>query len=132
MCSIVVSIFYFKGVFPQNDKLVVSAIKWRFDCYECVCTYITEDQLMLLIYSRCGLWLLYGLQKPDHNIVLVNIVGVVLMSSYVLVFYVYTLKKSVVLKQAAFMGVILFTIILYSITSDDYQIVSNRLGKLMI
>lgn len=76
------------------------------------------------------MWLLYGLIKPDYNIVLVNVVGMVLMTAYILVFYIYTMKKTAVLKQTVFMGTLLFSIIAYSITSDDHQLVINRLGML--
>ncbi|KOB71214.1 Sugar transporter SWEET, partial [Operophtera brumata] len=46
-----------------------------------------------------GLWLLYGLTKHDDKIIFVNIIGIVLMLLYVIVFYKYTLKKSSLLKQ---------------------------------
>lgn len=47
----------------------------------------------------CYLWYLYGSYKNDNVIMIVNIVGITLMIIYTAVFYIYTFKKSVVIKQ---------------------------------
>ena len=41
----------------------------------------------------CSLWLLYGILKDDWSIKLVNAFGSVCFSFYIIVYYIYTVKK---------------------------------------
>ncbi|KAM3963410.1 sugar transporter SWEET1 [Aphomia sociella] len=75
-----------------------------------------------------ALWLLYGLTKHDDKIVLVNTIGITLMASYTVVFYIYTFKKSSLLKQIfVTMSLIIFFIGYVSI-EEDIKLLLSRLG----
>lgn len=81
-----------------------------------------------LFFYRCGLWLLYGLTKQDNKIILVNAIGIFLMISYIVVFYLYTFKKSSVLKQFLLsLAIYIFTIGYMSVEVDN-EILLSRLG----
>ncbi|XP_063822247.1 sugar transporter SWEET1 [Ostrinia nubilalis] len=77
-----------------------------------------------------GFWLLYGLTKHDDKIVLVNAIGVTLMASYTAVFYVFTFKKSSLLKQIFVILSLLLFIIVYAYTEEDSEKLLGRLGLL--
>ncbi|XP_022117103.2 sugar transporter SWEET1 [Pieris rapae] len=81
-------------------------------------------------FFSCSIWLLYGLTKEDGNMILVNVVGVVFMVAYTIVFYLYTFKKSVVLRQAYItVGSCMF-MIWYVNIEEDSELLLNRLGLL--
>lgn len=62
--------------------------------------------------------------------ILVNVVGVIFMVAYTIVFYLYTFKKSLVLRQAYItVGSCMF-IIWYVNIEEDNEVLLNRLGKL--
>ncbi|KPJ04540.1 Sugar transporter SWEET1 [Papilio xuthus] len=78
----------------------------------------------------CGVWFLYGLAKRNDKIVIVNTVGLILMISYTTVFYIYTFKKSAVLRQCTCI-IILFLILLgYISVEEDNENLVIRLGTL--
>ncbi|CAH1646184.1 unnamed protein product [Spodoptera littoralis] len=76
----------------------------------------------------CCLWYLYGSYKNDNVIMIVNIIGITLMISYTAVFYKYTFKKSVVLKQMLCLLIFLTFIISYTYIEDDSQALYVTLG----
>lgn len=77
-----------------------------------------------------ALWILYGLTKHDNKIVFVNVIGVTLMFAYTAVFYIFTFKKSSVLKQIfAMVAFIIFTLGYVSV-EDDNELLLGRLGEL--
>ncbi|XP_032514092.1 sugar transporter SWEET1 isoform X2 [Danaus plexippus] len=79
-------------------------------------------------FLSSGLWLLYGICKPDSKIIIVNVVGVLLMLSYSIVFYVYTFKKSSVLKQSLVAIILYLVMVVYMSTEIDNEILLVRLG----
>ncbi|CAH0604569.1 unnamed protein product [Chrysodeixis includens] len=76
----------------------------------------------------CCLWFLYGLLKHDNIIVLVNIIGITLMTSYTAVFYIYTFKKSTVLKQVFCTIALISLVLCYIFTEDDNEALFATLG----
>ncbi|KAJ8722832.1 hypothetical protein PYW07_004012 [Mythimna separata] len=74
------------------------------------------------------LWFLYGLVKHDNIIILVNIIGITLMISYTVVFYIYTFKKSTVLKQVVGAVAFVIFILCYAVTEDDKAVLFSTLG----
>ncbi|XP_072943613.1 sugar transporter SWEET1 [Epargyreus clarus] len=76
----------------------------------------------------CNLWLLYGLAKPDNIIVFVNTIGISMMISYVIVFYIFTLKKSHVLREILITVTTSLFIIGYFCVEDDNELLLRRLG----
>ncbi|KAI5636290.1 sugar efflux transporter for intercellular exchange domain-containing protein [Phthorimaea operculella] len=78
----------------------------------------------------CSLWLMYGITKNDGKIVLVNFVGITLMIVYTYLFYMYTIKKSAVIKQFLItVGLFLF-VLLFASAQEDKQALQNVLGWL--
>lgn len=76
----------------------------------------------------CCLWFLYGLVKQDNLIILVNLIGEALMIVYTIIFYVYTFKKSTVLKQILItVGYVIFMIV-YVTVEENNEILLTRLG----
>ncbi|XP_026758068.1 sugar transporter SWEET1 [Galleria mellonella] len=75
-----------------------------------------------------ALWLLYGLTKHDDKIVLVNTIGVSLMVSYTVVFYIYTFKKSSLLKQIFVTVSLIIFFIGYVSIEEDNELLLGRLG----
>ncbi|CAK1552179.1 unnamed protein product [Leptosia nina] len=81
-------------------------------------------------FFSCSIWLLYGLTKNDGNMILVNVVGVIFMIAYTVIFYLYTLKKSLVLRQSyVTVGLCLF-MMGYVNVEEDNEVLLNRLGTL--
>ncbi|CAH0701923.1 unnamed protein product [Spodoptera exigua] len=76
----------------------------------------------------CCLWYLYGSYKKDDVIILVNIIGITLMVIYTAVFYIYTFKKSTVLKQILCLLFFLSFVICYINVEDDIQALYVTLG----
>ncbi|VVD02923.1 sugar transporter SWEET1 isoform X1 [Leptidea sinapis] len=79
-------------------------------------------------FLSCSIWFLYGITKYDGNLVLVNSVGVILMVSYIVVFYLHTLKKTAVLRQAYIaLGLCVFAIV-YAYNEEDNDTLLEYLG----
>ncbi|CAH0720681.1 unnamed protein product, partial [Brenthis ino] len=81
-------------------------------------------------FASSGVWLLYGMAKQDNKIVFVNAVGVILMASYVIVFYLYTFKKSSVLRLILLTLVFYGFIMGYMSVELDNEVLVNRFGLL--
>ncbi|CAG5012397.1 unnamed protein product [Parnassius apollo] len=77
-----------------------------------------------------GIWLLYGFTKHNDKIVMVNTIGVTLMISYTVVFYIYTFKKSMVLRQITFTIILFLFIFGYVSVEEDNEVLLSRLGLL--
>ncbi|XP_026329659.1 sugar transporter SWEET1 [Hyposmocoma kahamanoa] len=94
----------------------------------------TTGEASVLPFLSCILsslfWLLYGHVKHDEKIILVNVIGIILMSAYTGVFYVYTLKKTIVVKQCVASCVIFICIISYISGDKDHETFFNHLGIL--
>ncbi|CAB3242002.1 unnamed protein product [Arctia plantaginis] len=76
----------------------------------------------------CFLWLLYGLVKKDNVILLVNMIGITLMIAYTIVFYIYSFKKSTVLKLLLLTFLCMTIMIVYVNMEEDYDLLRGRLG----
>ncbi|GJQ87327.1 hypothetical protein Trydic_g17375 [Trypoxylus dichotomus] len=74
------------------------------------------------------LWFRYGLLIDDFSLIFVNTVGSLLFLSYVVLFYCYTLKKVVVVKQFTGCTFFLVVAVLYSICDEDILIVRRNIG----
>lgn len=66
--------------------------------------------------------------KQDNKVVFVNVVGVILMASYVIVFYLYTFKKSSVLRLILITLVFYGFIMGYMSVELDNEVLVNRFG----
>lgn len=65
-------------------------------------------------YSRCSLWLKYGLLTNEASVVLVNIAGTCLMFCYTIIFYVLSTNKKVILRQFATVLLVLVSVVAYT------------------
>ncbi|XP_063620131.1 sugar transporter SWEET1 [Cydia splendana] len=75
-----------------------------------------------------ALWLMYGITKDDSKIILVNIIGITLMTLYSLVFYMYTYKKSTTFKQMVFTMGLVVSSVGYLRFEEDKETLLGRLG----
>ncbi|XP_075970078.1 sugar transporter SWEET1 [Anticarsia gemmatalis] len=76
----------------------------------------------------CCLWFLYGLVKQDNLIILVNMIGLTLMVAYTIVFYIFTFKKSTVLKQGLLTLAYVIIMVIYVTFEEDNDVLLVRLG----
>ncbi|XP_023950357.1 sugar transporter SWEET1 [Bicyclus anynana] len=81
-------------------------------------------------FLSCGIWLLYGLTKDDNVVIFVNSVGVVLMISYIYLFYIYTHKKSSLTKQFLVTLLLYLALMGYFSVETDNEILLRRVGLL--
>ncbi|XP_041977641.1 sugar transporter SWEET1 [Aricia agestis] len=81
-------------------------------------------------FISAGIWLLYGLAKHNNKIIMVNTIGVTLMFFYTIIFYIFTIKKSSVLKQFLAVLVMYIFVIFYNSAEEDKYLLTNRLGTM--
>ncbi|KAG6450034.1 sugar transporter SWEET1 isoform X2 [Manduca sexta] len=86
--------------------------------------------ILQFLSGIAGLWILYGSTKPDNKIIFVNVVGVLLMIGYIIVFYIYTIKKSSLVKIIIATAVCIFFLLWYVSLEEDNEILLSRLGLL--
>ncbi|XP_046815157.1 sugar transporter SWEET1 isoform X1 [Vespa crabro] len=79
-------------------------------------------------YMSCSLWLRYGLLIGDSFIVFVNIFGTILQVCYVLIFMLYSVKKSVTLRQFAAATCFLAIIYFYVAYETNKEIAAKYIG----
>lgn len=72
-----------------------------------------------------SLWSIYGHARECSKLVQVNLVGLFLMCGYVTVFYYYTLKKALVVKQSA-ANAFIFCLVLFNLNEIRFK---NHLGR---
>lgn len=83
---------------------------------------------MINIFFRCSLWLRYGQLIEDQSIVCVNFFGAMLQISYALVYCMYCLKKSHILKQFVIATILLLFVYAYSFYAEDKNLVTKHVG----
>lgn len=79
-------------------------------------------------YMSCSLWLRYGLLIGDSFVVLVNIFGTILQLSYVIVFTMYSVKKSMTLKQLTAATCFLAVVYSYVAYETDKELAAKYVG----
>ncbi|KAJ8932794.1 hypothetical protein NQ314_014498 [Rhamnusium bicolor] len=100
-------------------------------CQKIVQNKSTGDISSFPFVSGClstSLWLRYGFMIQDRSLILVNTVGATLFFAYVVTFYLYSIKKTSVIRQ--FVGCLLFLIVtlLYVHHSENLEIAKPHLG----
>ncbi|KAK4875208.1 hypothetical protein RN001_011630 [Aquatica leii] len=81
-------------------------------------------------FLSTSLWLRYGFLIGDHSLILVNTVGATLHFSYAVVFYLYSIKKTVILRQFFGSIGILLTILAYSVYESNKEVSIKYVGFL--
>ncbi|EZA48619.1 Sugar transporter SWEET1, partial [Ooceraea biroi] len=81
-------------------------------------------------FMSCSLWLIYGGLIKDLFIVSVNIFGTVLQICYVLIYILYSVKKSTTIKQFVAADFFVLLMYLYSIYQEDKTLAAKHVGFL--
>ncbi|KAF2903269.1 hypothetical protein ILUMI_02918 [Ignelater luminosus] len=81
-------------------------------------------------FLSTSLWLRYGFLIQEHSLILVNTVGATLHFAYVVTFYMYSIKKSIILRQFFSCLITLLLIIAYSIYENDKALAMKYVGFL--
>ncbi|KAI4460535.1 rag1-activating protein 1 [Holotrichia oblita] len=77
-----------------------------------------------------SLWLRYGMLIDDFSLIFVNTIGSLLFLGYTVVFYYYSIKRSMIVKQFTGCMLLLMIAIIYSAWSEDEVTVRKRIGTL--
>ncbi|XP_012269476.1 sugar transporter SWEET1 [Athalia rosae] len=81
-------------------------------------------------YMSCSMWLLYGILIKDSLIIVVNIFGVSLQLCYTITFILFSIRKSLPLKQL--MAAVIFVALAYTygLREADGELARQRIGLL--
>ncbi|XP_078572201.1 sugar transporter SWEET1-like [Branchiostoma floridae x Branchiostoma japonicum] len=78
---------------------------------------------------NCTFWLKYGVLVQDKTLVVVNSIGALLQTSYLVVYYVYTKQKNTLHNQLLAGGAVLFPVLIYvKFFSPDDSVAAFHLG----
>ncbi|XP_063227932.1 sugar transporter SWEET1-like isoform X2 [Bacillus rossius redtenbacheri] len=81
-------------------------------------------------FLSCSLWLRYGFLIHDNSIILVNTFGASLQLGYIITYYLYTVKKSVVTRQTIAACTFLVMVLMYTQYEADETAAKQMLGLL--
>lgn len=82
----------------------------------------------IIIYFSCILWLKYGSLRNEDSVVLVNSIGALLFFTYTVVFYVFTVNKTIILRQFATVVIFIISVVSYCNYENDAKHASNTVG----
>lgn len=74
------------------------------------------------------MWLKYGLLTNENSIVLVNSIGAVLFFIYTIIYYIFTVNKTSMLRQVFLTMLVILGVIIYTNQDDNYVRSSFVLG----
>ncbi|KAK9737892.1 Sugar efflux transporter for intercellular exchange [Popillia japonica] len=77
-----------------------------------------------------SLWLRYGMLIDDFSLIFVNTIGSLLFLGYTVIFYYYSIKRSMIVKQFTGCMLLLIIAVMYSAWSEDAFTVRKRIGTL--
>ncbi|CAH1374698.1 unnamed protein product [Tenebrio molitor] len=75
-----------------------------------------------------SLWLRYGFFINERSIILVNTIGASLFFAYVITFFIYSIKKSVVIRQGVSCCFLLVATLLYVENKENFEEAKKCLG----
>nr|CAD7592944.1 unnamed protein product [Timema genevievae] len=81
-------------------------------------------------FLSCSLWLRYGFFIRDNSLILVNTFGASLQLAYVITYYLYCVKKSLVCRQMFTACTVLVVTLAYSEYETDLLVAKYRVGLL--
>lgn len=84
----------------------------------------------LTCFMSCSLWLRYGALIGDLFIVSVNIFGAILQLCYVLIYFLYSVKKWTTIKQFTAATGFVFFVYSYSMYQEDKELAAKHVGFL--
>ncbi|XP_023245484.1 sugar transporter SWEET1-like [Copidosoma floridanum] len=79
-------------------------------------------------FLSCSLWMLYGILINDKSIIIVNTFGSSLQFFYSFTFYIYTVKKNVIVKQILLALTFISFMYLYWLLEEDVSKVIRHVG----
>ncbi|CAH1154120.1 unnamed protein product [Phaedon cochleariae] len=123
----------FKNILATTASIctILQFLTGIFTCQKFVQNKSTGDISSFPFVSGClstSLWLRYGFLIQDRSLILVNTVGATLFFAYVVTFYLYSIKKTIVVRQ--FTGCLIFQIIalLYIHNTESPEGARSHLG----
>ncbi|VEN61002.1 unnamed protein product [Callosobruchus maculatus] len=100
-------------------------------CIEIVKNKSTADMSSLPFVSGClstSLWLRYGFLIDDTSLILVNTIGATLFFSYVVTFYLYSIRRGTVMQQFMFCMLLMSMVLFYVHNQSDIEEARTHLG----
>ncbi|XP_018578432.1 sugar transporter SWEET1 [Anoplophora glabripennis] len=123
----------FKNILATTASIctILQFLTGTLVCQKIVQNKSTGDMSSFPFVSGClstSLWLRYGFLIQDRSLILVNTVGATLFFAYVVTFYLYSIKKTSIIRQ--FLGSFLFLIVtlLYIHRIEDVDTAKSNLG----
>lgn len=114
---------------------ILQFLSGTITCQKIVQNKSTGDISSFPFVSGClstSLWLRYGFLIQDTSLILVNTIGVSLFFSYVIVFFLYSIKKTHVLRTLL-VGLLILIIILMKLhRTDDIEAARTNLGQICV
>ncbi|XP_066249483.1 sugar transporter SWEET1 [Euwallacea similis] len=111
---------------------VLQFLSGTVTCQKIVRNKSTGESSSFPFVSGClstSLWLRYGFLIQDTSIILVNTIGVSLFVSYVVVFFLYSLKKLHVLRQFLCSLLFLVFVLMKIHQTEELQVAHSFLGR---
>lgn len=81
-----------------------------------------------IVFRRCSLWLLYGMLIHDKSIIIVNAFGSSLQYFYAFTYYIFSVKKNIIVKQMLLALAFISSMYLYWFVAEDVALVTQRIG----
>jgi solute carrier family 50 protein (sugar transporter) len=111
------------------DQLKIS--NYRLICLKIVRNKSSGDISSFPFVSGClstSLWLRYGFFINERSIILVNTIGASLFFAYVITFFIYSIKKSIVIRQGVSCCFLLVATLLYVENKENFEEAKKCLG----
>ncbi|XP_056638326.1 sugar transporter SWEET1 [Diorhabda sublineata] len=124
----------FKNILATTASIctILQFLTGTLTCQKVVQNKSTGDISAFPFVSGClstSLWLRYGFLINDSSIILVNTVGATLFFAYVITFYLYSINKTVILRQFLCCLFLLIIILLHIHNNvDNTELVRVHLG----
>ncbi|CAG9765508.1 unnamed protein product [Ceutorhynchus assimilis] len=114
---------------------ILQFLSGTITCQKIVKNKSTGDSSSFSFVSGClstSLWLRYGFLIQDTSIILVNTIGVSLFFSYIVVFFLYSIKKIHVLRQLLFCLLVLIVVLMKIHRTEETELARNFLGLICV
>ncbi|CAH1987974.1 unnamed protein product [Acanthoscelides obtectus] len=123
----------FKNLIATTASLctIIQFLTGTLVCLKIVKNKSTADMSSLPFISGClstSLWLRYGFLIEDTSLILVNTVGSTLFFSYVVTFYLYSVRRGTVLQQFMLCLFVLSMVLLYIHKTKSDEEARSHLG----
>ncbi|XP_074036243.1 sugar transporter SWEET1 [Leptinotarsa decemlineata] len=123
----------FKNILATTASIctILQFLTGTLTCQKFVQNKSTGDISSFPFVSGCistSLWLRYGFLIQDGSLILVNTVGATLFFAYVVTFYIYSIKKTMVIRQFSICLLFLLIVLVYIHNSKHPENARSHLG----